>query len=105
MDENISAPQLKHCGASFVVNGPSLKAARATGEWNTARLLVQGTKVEQWINEKLVCSYDLADASVQDGLDTSKIGSRFAKVKKGRIALQDWTGEAFYRNVRIRVLP
>lgn len=105
MDESIAAPPLKLCGAAFGVKAPSLKAAWPTGEWNTARLLVQGTKVEQWINEKLVCSYDLTDASVRNGLEIAKIGSEFANVKKGRIALQDWQGEAFYRNVRIRVLP
>lgn len=104
MDENISAPPLKHCGAAFDVKAPSQKAARPAEEWNTARLLVQGAKVQQWINDQLVCSYDLADASVRGALETVKIGVGFAAVKKGRIALQDWTGEVFYRNVRIRDL-
>ncbi|MBX7211666.1 MAG: DUF1080 domain-containing protein [Verrucomicrobiaceae bacterium] len=102
MDENIPAPPSKHCGAAFNVKPPSQSAARPAGEWNTARLLVQGTKVQQWINDKLVCSYDLADPSVLDGLETAQIGKGFVNVKKGRVALQDWTGEAFYRNVRIR---
>ncbi|MFO1484535.1 MAG: family 16 glycoside hydrolase [Verrucomicrobiaceae bacterium] len=105
MDENISAPPVKQCGAAFDVIAPSQKASRPAGEWNTARLLVQGTKVEQWINDKLVCSYNLADASVRDALKRGDIGEAFASVKKGRIALQDWTGEAFYRNMRIRELP
>ncbi len=105
MDESIPAPSLKQCGAAFGVKAPSQKAAHPTGEWNTARLLVQGTKVEQWINDQLVCSYDLTDAVVRDGLEQAGVGAGFATVKKGRIALQDWMGEAFYRNVRIRELP
>lgn len=105
MDEGIPAPLLKQCGAAFDVKAALEKPAHPTGEWNTARLQVQGTHVEQWINDKLVCRYDLTDAAVRGGLERTGIGAGFAAVKKGRIALQDWTGEAFYRNVRIRELP
>lgn len=105
MDENISAPPFKQCGAAFDVKPPSEKAAHPAGEWNTARLFVEGTRVEQWINDKLVCRYDMTDPSVKEGMERAGIGGGFAAVKKGRIALQDWTGEVFYRNVRVRELP
>ena len=104
MDDNISAPPLKQCGAAFDLKAPYEHAAHPAGEWNTARLLVQGTRVEQWINDKLVCSYNLADAAMRDALEHAGIGGGFATVPRGRIALQDWNGEAFYRNVRIREL-
>jgi hypothetical protein len=93
---------LKATGSAFDVQAPSAKTAHPTGEWNTARLLVQGTRVEHWINDRLVCRYDLAEPATREALQRATVGSEFSSVKKGRIALQVWEGEIFYRNVRIR---
>jgi hypothetical protein len=102
MDDGIPSAPLKAAGAAFDVRAPSAKAAHPAGEWNSARLLVQGTRVEHWINDQLVCRYDLADPVVRDALRRAAIGEEFSAVKKGRIALQSWDGEVFYRNVRIK---
>jgi hypothetical protein len=81
------------------------KAAKAVGEWNTARLLVQRGQCEHWVNEQLVCRYDLRDSATRERWRKLGIKSDFATATKGYIGLQAFTGEISYRNIRIRILP
>src|SRR5262249_48944837 len=64
----LSAPELQLCardvgdryktGALYNV-AQSEDASRPTGEWNTARLVVQGAHCEHWVNDQRVLTYDL----------------------------------------------
>ncbi len=81
------------------------RAAKAVGEWNTARLLVRGGQCEHWVNEQLVCRYDLRDTATRERWRNLGIKSDFATATKGHIGLQAFTGEISYRNIRIRSAP
>lgn len=78
------------------------------GAFNHSRLLVQGTHVEHWLNGVKVVTFDLNDAPVQALLrnDLPK-GSppQTPLVESSPISLQNHSSEAWFQNVKIRVLP
>jgi hypothetical protein len=64
------------------------KVRKKLGEWETYRLLVQGNKVEVYLNGELVTTADAAKP-----------------LKQGYIGLQAEGGEQDFRNLRVRALP
>jgi hypothetical protein len=64
------------------------KVRKALGEWETYRLVVQGSKVEVYLNGELVTTADTAKP-----------------LKQGYLGLQAEGGEQAFRNLRIRSLP
>ena len=77
------------------------------GEWNTARLVVNGNHVEHWLNGFKLLEYELGSRD----WDAKVVGSkfkphpRFGKNASGHIGLQDHGNIVAYRNIKIRVLP
>jgi predicted dehydrogenase len=82
-------------------------AARPAGEWNRSRILVQGARIEHWLNGVEVVAVDTASPSFMTRLAESKFAriDGFAQKKKGHIALQDHNGSCAFRSLRIRELP
>jgi hypothetical protein len=64
------------------------KVRKKLGEWETYRLVVQGNKVEAYLNGELVTTADAAKP-----------------LKQGYIGLQAEGGEQDFRNLRVRELP
>ncbi len=91
MDDAL-APKSK-TGSLFDVQEATKAAAKPLDEWNTAKLVQRGGKAEHWVNDQLVCAYDLSATKF-----SAKMGG------KGKIGLQGWTGEIAYRNVTLRSL-
>ncbi|MDR3406192.1 MAG: DUF1080 domain-containing protein [Chthoniobacter sp.] len=112
----LTAPEFQLCardvsdafktGTLYNVLRLSDDASLPTGEWNTARLVVRGSRCEHWVNEKLVLSYDLKSEEWKKQWQASSFAKdpRFAQATEGWIALQGWTGDVAYRNIRIRPL-
>jgi len=82
------------------------KKLKPIGEWNTGRVVVNGSKVEHWLNGEIVVSYDLdSDEFEKISQGTHyKQWEKFAKEKKGHIAFQDHTDDVWFRNIRIKEL-
>jgi hypothetical protein len=76
------------------------------GEWNQVRILVQGKRVEHWLNGKMVVEYELGSSDWQSRVARSKFAEmpRYGREPSGHIALQDHGDWVAYRNIRIRVL-
>jgi hypothetical protein len=103
MDDDLS-PTNK-TGSLFSAQEPTTTTAvKPIGSWNSARLVKRGGKVEHWINDQLVCSYDLNDPATRERWKSTKLGANpaFASGTRGRIALQGWTSVISYRNIVLR---
>jgi hypothetical protein len=77
------------------------------GEWNNARIVVDGTRREHWINGILVLAYDLTSESYRTALEASihRQQRDFIEPRPGNIVLLSFVGEVGYRNLRIKELP
>lgn len=78
------------------------------GEWNQSRILVEGRKVEHWLNGIKVLEYELGSPEVLAAVANSKFKDvkdlPFGRKYPGRILLQDHGDEVWFRNIRVRDL-
>jgi hypothetical protein len=79
---------------------------KRAGEWNTSRIVQVDGKVEFYLNGNLTASADFTSHQW-----TERIGEThftkfpdFGKATKGRIGLQDWFTDAWFKNIKIREL-
>lgn len=78
-----------------------------TGEWNSGRIVVKGSKVTHYLNGKKVLTFDRESDVYEEAWNLSKFkGSKlvFGRVKTGHILLQDHSDEVYFRNIKIKDL-
>jgi hypothetical protein len=97
---------LTSAGSNFALHAPARDVTRPAGQWNRARLVVNGARVEHWLNDVLVVRYDLWTPEWKQRVRESKFSSmpRYGLAPTGHIALQDHGDWVAYRNIRIRRL-
>lgn len=83
------------------------KVLRPAGEWNEARLRVNGHLVSHFLNGQKVLEYELHSEDWKTRVANSKWKDfpGYGTEKKGHIALQDHGNEVWFRNIRLTVLP
>jgi hypothetical protein len=98
---------LTSAGSAYALYAPSAKVVKPAGEWNTVRLVVNGTHVEHWLNGTQVVSYELGSPDWQARKQASKFAEvpGFGAFARGQIALQDHGDRVAYRRIRLRELP
>jgi hypothetical protein len=79
---------------------------KPTGEWNTSVIRFKNKKLEFTVNGEKAITTIVGDENWNSLVKASKFGEMccFAKVTKGKIALQDHGGGTWYRNIMIRKL-
>ncbi len=79
---------------------------KAVGEWNTARIVKKGNKVQHWLNENMAVSYEIGSMDWMMRLKKSKFNeyANYGKNTRGHIGLQDHGHEVRFRNIKIRRL-
>ncbi|WP_420399653.1 3-keto-disaccharide hydrolase [Flagellimonas sp.] len=80
--------------------------ANPVGQWNTAKIVQQDGRLEFYLNGKLTAKEDLTSQDWKDKIAESgfKNAPGFGKATSGKIALQNWYFEAWFRNMKIREL-
>ena len=98
-------------GSLYGVAAPSRDAARPEGEFNTARIVLRGNRVEHWMN-----GAKIVDAALDGPEALESFHRRWAPApaveqmlakqprKACPISLQNHNDEAWFRNIRIRKL-
>jgi hypothetical protein len=83
------------------------KPIHQVGEWNTARILVNGTHVEHWLNGTKVLEYDRDSPQFRELVANSKfrVYPNFTGMHDTCIDLQDHGFPVSFRNIKIRELP
>jgi hypothetical protein len=73
-------------------------------KWNRAIIIVNGNKVQHWLNGQMTVEYERGNAKWKELVATSKFKTSpgFGEVTEGRILLQDHGNVVSYKNIKIR---
>lgn len=98
---------LTSAGSNYALHPAPRGVVRPAGEWNSARLLVNGTHVEHWLNGRKIVEYELGSDDWKQRVASSKFSAwpAYGQAARGHIGLQDHGDRVEFRNIRVRVLP
>jgi hypothetical protein len=88
-----------------LIAASAAKQPNPIGEWNSARLLVKGAKIEHWLNGTCILAYERGTPAFREAVAASKYKhiAGFGEWPEGHILLQDHGDAVSYRNIKIRV--
>jgi hypothetical protein len=97
------ADALTSCGALYGLMAPWHDQRSSTSGYHSARIVLNGTTVEYWIDERQVLGCDLASAELKKRIARSRFRdfAQFAQLREGHIVLQHRGTEAWFRRLRI----
>jgi hypothetical protein len=98
---------LRVAGACCGIYAPAKDAAKPAGQWNQVRLLVDGPRVEHWLNGEKVCAYEIGSADWNARVAAAgqfKALPRFGKNAAGHLCLQDHGDRVEFRDIKLRVI-
>jgi len=83
---------------------PKNKKDNGFDKWNTAKIVVNGNKVQHWLNGQMTVEYERGNDTWRELVKKSKFKDSpgFGEVKEGRILLQDHGNLVSYKNIKIR---
>lgn len=95
---------LSASGSLYGVLAAGSRPAYPAGQWNLARLLVRGNRVQHWLNGVEVLAYELGSADWQAHLRASRFAGSpaFGVARWGYICLLGGDGGIEYRSIKLR---
>lgn len=107
-NENHSDGKLKthQTAALYDIIAPKVDAAKPIGEYNHSRIIVNGRRIQHWLNGRLVVDVVVGSQQWEDGFLKSKFKDHelFGKIPQGKILLQDHGDEVWFKNIVLREL-
>jgi Domain of Unknown Function (DUF1080) len=100
--------RLTAAGAAYGIYPAPAGVVKAFGQWNSSRLVVNGTHVEHWLNGQKIVEYDLRSPEWLAKVAASKFSKypNYGLATTGLIGIQgDHPGDLALRHIRIRELP
>lgn len=99
--------RLTSAGAAYGLYPAPLGAVKPLGEWNTARILVDGNHVVHWLNGVKMADFVMWSDDWKERVNNSKFKKwpAYGKAAEGHIGLQEHGNPAAFRNIKIKVLP
>jgi hypothetical protein len=93
-------------GANYAMNTAPLAKPNPVGQWNHTRIVVNNGHVEHWLNGTKVVDYQLWTDEWKQHKESGKWKDApgYGASKKGHIALQDHGSEAWFKNIKIKIL-
>lgn len=85
---------------------PSRDVTKEPGQWNTGRIVCQGTVIQHWLNgEKVVdIDYSKPDAKLTAAIEKLKKRGATLDSRGAKLKLQDHGDPVWYRSIRMREL-
>ena len=83
---------------------PSHDATKPIGQWNTGRIVCQGTIIQHWLNGKKVIDFDYSDPKWSFNVELLKKRGADLASRNGTIYLQDHGDPVWYKDLRLRTL-
>ena len=83
---------------------PKKKIDNGPDKWNRAKIVVNGNKVQHWLNGQMNVEYERGNDKWRELVATSKFKTSpgFGEVKEGRILLQEHESYVLFKNIKIR---
>jgi hypothetical protein len=83
---------------------PANKRDNGANQWNRAIIVVNGSKVQHWLNGQLNLEYDRSTPAWKELVAASKFKNipGFGEAEEGRILLQDHGNMVSFKNIKIR---
>ena len=99
--------RLTSAGANYGLHEAPPGIVKPAGQWNQARLIVNGRHVEHWLNGVRLLQYELLSPDWEMRVHGSKFAPHvhYGRNTEGYIGLQDHGDRVAYRNIKIRILP
>ena len=104
---NDGRSEMTSAGSNFALYPARRGAVKPAGQWNTARLVVNGNHVEHWLNDVKLVEYELGSPEWKERVAKSKFNAwpAYGKAAEGYIGLQEHGDWVAFRNIRVRRLP
>src|SRR5260370_4723257 len=94
-----SAASLYFCMA------PSKDATKPVGEWNTGKIVCQGSIIQHWLNGERVLDFDYNSSKWAKEVELLKIRGGDVKARGDYLHLQDHCDPVWYRAIKLRTIP
>ena len=97
---------IRSAGSLYDLIKPKNKQLKPIGEYNQAKLIVNGSHVEHWLNGKKVVQYEMGSPEMTKLLAESKFSNNpnYGKSSDGLIMFQHHGQKVWFKNIRIRRL-
>ncbi len=96
----------QYSGANYAMQAPVGAKVKPLDQWNSTKIVVDGTHVEHWLNGVKVVEYELwsDDWKARKEAGKWKDVPHYGMAKTGHIGLQDHGGLTQFRNIKIKEL-